>query len=99
MVKMNEFLPCVRRGRAIDDYYEEFYKLSRHAPQMNEEQKLSRFLIGLEGQLAKEVNALWPNSLADALIRAKAKLLSFQVGERKRQNPYPQSRPFRPHKV
>ena len=61
---------------------------------MNEEQKLSRFMIGLEGQLAKEVNALWSNSLADALIRAKAKLNSFQVGERKRQNPYPQARTF-----
>ena len=57
-VKMNEFLSCVRRGQAIDNYYEEFFKLSRHAPLMTEEQKLSRFLIGLEGHLAEEVNAL-----------------------------------------
>ena len=57
-VKMNEFLSCVRRGRAIDDYYEEFVKLSRHAPLMTKEQKLSRFIIGLEGHLAEEVNAL-----------------------------------------
>ena len=55
---MNEFLSCVRRGQAIDDYYEEFVKLSRHAPLMTEEQKLSRFIIVLEGHLAEEVNAL-----------------------------------------
>ena len=36
-VKMNEFLSCVRKGRAIDNYYEEFVKISRHAPLMTEE--------------------------------------------------------------
>ena len=36
-VKMNEFLSCVRKGQAIDDYYEEFVKLSRHAPLMTKE--------------------------------------------------------------
>ena len=36
-VKMNEFLSCVRRGRSINDYYEEFVKLSRYAPLMTEE--------------------------------------------------------------
>ena len=87
--KMNEFLSSVRRGQTIDVYYEEFVKLSRHAPLMTKEQKLSRFIIGLEGQLAEEVNALRPVSLADALIRAKAKLLSFSVGDCKRANPYP----------
>ncbi len=50
--KMNEFLSCIRRGRGIEVYYEEFVKLSRHAPQMTEEQKLSRFILGLEGSLA-----------------------------------------------
>ena len=69
--KMNKFLSSVRRGQTIDVYYEEFVKLSRHAPLMTEEQKLSRFIIGLEGQLAEEVNALRPVSLADALIRDK----------------------------
>ena len=38
-VKMNGFLSCVRKKRAIDDYYEEFVKLSKHAPLMAEEQK------------------------------------------------------------
>ena len=57
-VKMNEFLSCVRKGRSVTDYYEEFVKLSRYAPLMTEEQKLSRFILGLEGQLAEEVNAL-----------------------------------------
>ena len=57
-VKMNEFLSCVRKGKPIDEYYEEFFKLFRHAPLMTQEQKLSRFIIGLEGQLAEEVNAL-----------------------------------------
>ena len=37
IVKMNEFLSCVKKGQAIDDYYEEFVKLSRHAPLMTEE--------------------------------------------------------------
>ena len=35
--KMNEFLSCVRKGKPIDEYYEEFVKLSRHAPQMTQE--------------------------------------------------------------
>ena len=39
---------------------------------MTQEQKLMRFILGLEGQLAKEVNALIPTSLADALIGAKS---------------------------
>ena len=92
---MNEFLSCARKGKPIDEYYEEFVKLSRHAPLMTQEQKLSRFILGLEGQLAEEVNALRPTSLADALIRAKAKLLSFKVaGERKRTNPYPNAGSF-----
>ena len=55
---MNEFLSCVRRAQSIDDYYEAFAKISRHAPLMMEEKKLSRFILGLGGQLAKEVNAL-----------------------------------------
>ena len=94
---MNEFLSCVRRGKPIDEYYEEFVKLSRHAPLMTQEQKLSRFIIGLEGQLAEEVNALQPTSLVDALIRAKAKLLSFQAArDHKRMNPYPPAGLFRP---
>ncbi|MCO5602387.1 hypothetical protein L7F22_056518 [Adiantum nelumboides] len=75
--KMNEFLTCVRRGRTIDTYYEDFIKLSRHAPLITEEQKLSRFILGLEGKFADEVEALRPTSLADALIRAKPKLSSF----------------------
>ncbi|MCO5593483.1 hypothetical protein L7F22_047497 [Adiantum nelumboides] len=52
--KMNEFLACVRRGRTIDTYYEDFIKLSRHAPLITEEQKLSRFILGLEEKLADE---------------------------------------------
>ena len=47
-MKMNKFLSCIKRGRASDNYYEEFVKLSKHAPLINEEQKLSRFMIGLE---------------------------------------------------
>ena len=54
---------------------------------MTEEHKLSRFILGLEGTLAEEVNALRPATLADAFIRAKAKLLSFQT--RKRMNSFP----------
>ena len=65
--KMNEFLSCIRRGRPVEVYYEEFVKLSRHAPLMSEDQKLSRFILGLEGSLASEVEALRPTSLADAL--------------------------------
>ena len=92
--KMNEFLSNVRRGRTIDVYYEEFVKLSRHAPLMTQEQKLSQLILGFEGQLVEEVNALRPDSLFDALIRAKTKLLSFSVGDRKRANSYLPPRPF-----
>ena len=98
--KMNEFLSCARKGKPIDEYNKKFVKLSRHAPLMTQEQKLSRFILGLEGQLAQEVNALRPTSLANALIKAKAKLLSFKaVGERKRTNSYPAAELFRPQKV
>ena len=61
---------------------------------MSEDQKLSRFILGLEGKLADEVEALRPVSLADALIRAKAKFKSLftsgTTSERKREAPiYP----------
>ena len=36
-IKMNEFLSSVKKGRPIDEYYEEFIKLSRHAPLMTQE--------------------------------------------------------------
>ena len=35
--KMNEFSFCTRRDHPIDVYYEEFLKLSRHAPDLTEE--------------------------------------------------------------
>ena len=73
---MNEFLSCNQKGRTIELYYEEFVKLSRYAPLMTEEQKLSRFILGLGMDLSNEVDALRPTNLADALIRAKAKLSS-----------------------
>ena len=60
----------------MDLYYEEFVKLSLYAPIMIEEQKLSRFILGLGDDLVNEVDALRPTNLADALIRAKAKLSS-----------------------
>ena len=86
--KMNEFLACTRDGRQIEEYYEEFIKLSCHAPHLTEEQILSRFVWGLEGSLADEVDALRPSTLADALIRAKAKLSSLQsrniIGEKRK---------------
>ncbi|MCO5558285.1 hypothetical protein L7F22_011864 [Adiantum nelumboides] len=101
--KMNEFLACVRRGRTIDTYYEDFIKLSRHAPLIIEEQKLSRFILGLEGKLADEVEALRPTSLADTLIRTKPKFSSFlksnnQRGEQKREQLYHFESSHRPHK-
>lgn len=66
---------------------------------MTEEQKLSRFVLGLEGQLADEINVLRPTSLADALIHAKAKLASFTSGERKRTFTPSNQGPFKPHKI
>ena len=96
---MNEFLSCVWKGRLVDEYYEDCVKLSRYAPLMTKEQKLSQFILGLKDQLAEEVNALCPISLADALIWAKSKLTSFQVGNRKRPNPFPTPRPYRPIKI
>ena len=54
---MNKSLSCVQKGRLVDEYYEDFVKLSRYAPLMIEEQKLSQFILRLEGQLAEEVNA------------------------------------------
>ena len=76
-LKMNEFLSCNQKGRTIELYYEEFIKLSRYAPLITKAQKLSRFILGLGEELSNnEVDALWPTNLADALIRAKAKLKS-----------------------
>ena len=71
-VKMNEFLSCTKKNKSVEEYHEEFVKLSRHAPLMSEEQKLSRFILGLGGKLTDEVESLRPTSLADALIRAKS---------------------------
>ena len=42
----------------MDLYYEEFVELSRYSPLMIEEQKLSRFILGLGDELANEVDAL-----------------------------------------
>lgn len=86
--KMNEFLSCAKKERGIKVYYKEFVKLSRHAPLMTKEQKLSRFILGVEGQLGEEINALCPTSLVDALIKAKAKYATFASGERKRAYPF-----------
>lgn len=102
--KMNEFLACTRRGRSIEQYYEDFVRLTRYAPLINEEQKLSRFILGLEGKLASEVEALRPASLADALIRAKSKLRSFlqinpQQGERRRERSPNHGATFRPQRI
>ena len=36
-IKMNKFLSYARKGQAIDDYYKEFVKLSRHAHLMTKE--------------------------------------------------------------
>ena len=96
-IKMNEFLSSVRKGQAIDEYYEEFVKFSRHAPLMTKEQKLSRFILGLKGTLAKDVNALRSTTLVDALIKAKAKLLGLQT--RKRTNPFSPLGYFQPQKT
>ena len=98
---MNEFLSCTRKGRVVEVYYEEFVKLSRHAPLMSEEQKLSRFILGLEGRLAAEVESLRPTSLADALIRAQSKLSSFQLGvaDEARKRSFPPLNPYRPPKA
>ena len=93
-----EFLACTRRERPIDDYYEEFLKLSRHA-HLTEEQTLSRFIRGLEGSLADEVKALRPGSLADALIRSKSKLKSVQKkaanGDKRKVPPFQSPPPFK----
>ena len=54
-------------------------KLSRYTRLMTKEQKLRRLILALEGQLVKEVNAFCLVSLVDALVWAKAKLLSFST--------------------
>ncbi|MCO5569368.1 hypothetical protein L7F22_023080 [Adiantum nelumboides] len=101
--KMNEFFSCTRKGRAVEEYYEDFVKLSKHAPLMSEEQKLSRFILGLEGTLADEVESLRPTSLADALIQAKSKLSSLLrghfTGDRKSNIPYYPPDPYKPPKA
>ena len=65
-LKMNGFLSCSQKGHTIELYYEDFVKLSRYAPLMTEEQKLSRFILGLGMDLSNEVDALQPTKLADA---------------------------------
>ncbi|MCO5577333.1 hypothetical protein L7F22_031162 [Adiantum nelumboides] len=87
----------------MEEYYEDFVKLSRHAPLMSEEQKLSRFILGLEGMLADEVESSRPTSLVDALIRAKSKLSNLLrghfTGDRKRNIPYYPPVPHKPPKA
>ena len=98
-LKMNKFLSFVKKGWGIEVYYKEFVNLSRHAPHMTKDQKLGRFILGLEGQLAKEINGLQPSSLAVALIHEKVKLVNFASGERKRLQSFPPSNSFRPQKI
>ena len=50
--------PSAKKGRTIELYYEEFVKLSRYAPLMTKEQKLSRFILGLGMDLSNEFDAL-----------------------------------------
>lgn len=76
---MNKFLSCVQKGRGIEVYYKEFVKLSCHAPHMIEDQKLKCFILGLKGQLAKDVNTPCPTFLVDALIRSKANMANLSV--------------------
>ena len=71
---MNEFLAWSQKGCTMDLYYEEFVKLSCYAPLMTEEQKLSRFILGLGDELVDKVDTLQPANLENALIRSKAKL-------------------------
>ena len=59
-VKMNEFLSCTKKDKSVEEYHEQFVKLSRHAPLMSEEQIFSRFILGLGGKLAEEVESLRP---------------------------------------
>ena len=54
-------------------------RLSRYAPHINEEQRRSQFVLGLEGSLATKVESLRPISPADTLIRAKSKLATFRL--------------------
>ena len=55
---MNDFFSCARRGRAVDTYYKEVVKLSRDASLMIEGENLSQIILGLEGKLVDEVEAL-----------------------------------------
>ena len=75
---MNEFLACVKGDRSVEIYYDEFIKLSQHAPHLTAEQTLSGFIQGLKGILADKVEALRPVSLANALIQDKSKLKSLK---------------------
>ncbi|MCO5582622.1 hypothetical protein L7F22_036520 [Adiantum nelumboides] len=56
--KMNEFLACKLGSETIDAYYDEFSQLSKYAPLMTGDQKLSRFILVLGDDLALEVEAL-----------------------------------------
>lgn len=98
-MKMDEFLACTRRECPVDDYYEEFLKLSRHALDLTKERTLSRFIQGLEASLADKVEALRPSSLVDAFIRSKYKLKSVQKrtadGDKQKVLPYKPPPPFK----
>ena len=86
---MNEFLSCTKKNKSVEEYHEEFVKLSRHAPLMSEEQKLSIFILGLGGMLTDKVESLRPASIADALIQAKSKMNSFAEGRKRNPPSYP----------
>ncbi|MCO5598205.1 hypothetical protein L7F22_052297 [Adiantum nelumboides] len=101
--RMNEFFACKLGSETIDTYYDDFSQLSKYAPLMTGEQKLSRFILGLGDDLALEVEALRPVSLADVLIQAKLKYKSLfkrdsAINRKREAFSYP-SQPFRVPKL
>ena len=72
-LKMNEFYGLTQKHLSVDAYYSKFVKLKRYAPPMTKPQAVSHFVRGLNSPLNHRLESMRPESLQDALLRAKPK--------------------------
>ncbi|MCO5548050.1 hypothetical protein L7F22_001506 [Adiantum nelumboides] len=87
-IKMNEFFALKQFSLTLEEYYSKFVTLRHYAPALTSEEQIARFCQGLVAPLNTRLEAMRPNSLQDALIRAKPLVKELNLTPVKR-NLYP----------
>ena len=92
-LKMNEFYGLTQKHLSVDAYYSKFVKLKRYAPPMTKPQAVSHFVQGLNPPLNHRLESMRPESLQDAVLRAKPLEEEIRSSSHIRKQP-PYSKPF-----